>query len=113
MLILFNFSEMRNKRIHGGSMLDVASKVWHRGVASFKGLGQVRLPPVLPSVGAARFGGIVMVGFAIMLAAFASGAARADSTETAFSVLVFSKTAGYRHGSIPSRIDPIPALCVR
>jgi len=30
MLILFNFSEMRNKRIHGGSMLDVASKVWHR-----------------------------------------------------------------------------------
>ena len=91
-------------------MLDVASKVWHRGVVSFKGLGQVRLPPVLPSVGAARFGGIVMVAFAIMLATFAPGVARADSTETAFSVLVFSKTAGYRHDSIPFGIAAIRAL---
>ena len=110
MLILFNFSEMRNKRIHGGSMLDVASEVWRLCVTSFKGLRQLRLPPVLPSLGAARFDGIVMVGFAIMLAAFASGAARAESAETAFSVLVFSKTAGYRHDSIPSGIAAIRAL---
>jgi type 1 glutamine amidotransferase len=110
MLILFNFSEMRNKRIDGGSMLDVASKVWHRGVASFKGLRQVRLPLAPPSVCPARFGGSVMLGFAIMLATFASGVASADSTETAFSVLVFSKTSGYRHDSIPSGIAAIRAL---
>ncbi len=91
-------------------MLDVVSKVWRRGVALFKDLRQVRLPAVLPSLGAAHFGGIVMVGFAIMLAAFASGAARAESAETAFSVLVFSKTAGYRHDSIPSGIAAIRAL---
>jgi len=105
MLILFNFSEMRNKRIHGGSMLDVASEVWRLCVTSFKGLRQLRLPPVL-RLGAARFDGIVMVGFAIMLAAFASGAARAESAETAFSVLVFSKTAGYRTIRFPPASPP-------
>ncbi len=91
-------------------MLDVASKVWHRGVAPFKGLRQVRLLQVLPSVCSARFGGIVKAGFAIMLATFAWGVARAGSNETPFSVLVFSKTSGYRHDSIPSGIAAIRAL---
>jgi len=59
---------------------------------------------------AACFGGIWMCGFALMFATFASGAARAESTEPAFSVLVFSKTAGYRHDSIPSGIAAIRAL---
>lgn len=101
-------------------MLDVVSKVWHRGKKSFKcqrpvlGSGasfpRNDEPSALPRVRAARFGGIVMVGFGLMLATFASGAARAESTEPAFSALVFSKTAGYRHDSISSGIAAIQAL---
>jgi type 1 glutamine amidotransferase len=54
--------------------------------------------------------GSVMLGLALALSICASGAARAESPEPAFSVLVFSKTAGYRHDSIPSGIAAIRAL---
>jgi len=45
-----------------------------------------------------------------VLSILTSGVARAESTDPAFSVLVFSKTAGYRHDSIPSGIAAIRAL---
>ena len=54
--------------------------------------------------------GSAMLGLALSLSIYASGAARAESPEPAFSVLVFSKTAGYRHDSIPSGIAAIRAL---
>lgn len=54
--------------------------------------------------------GTIIVGLAVALSICASGAARAQSLEPAFSVLVFSKTAGYRHDSIPSGIAAIRAL---
>ena len=54
--------------------------------------------------------GSVMLGLALSLSICAAGAARAESPEPAFSVLVFSKTAGYRHDSIPSGIAAIRAL---
>ena len=54
--------------------------------------------------------GSVMLGLALSLSICTAGAARAESPEPAFSVLVFSKTAGYRHDSIPSGIAAIRAL---
>jgi len=54
--------------------------------------------------------GSVLLGLALSLSICAAGAARAESPEPAFSVLVFSKTAGYRHDSIPSGIAAIRAL---
>jgi hypothetical protein len=119
-LSLWNFSEFQYSCIHGGIMLEVVSKVWHRGKKSFKcqrpvlGSGasfpRNDEPSALPSVRAADFAGTVMIGFALLLATFASGIARAESTEAAFSALVFSKTAGYRHDSISSGIAAIQAL---
>ncbi|HKQ26186.1 MAG TPA: ThuA domain-containing protein [Burkholderiales bacterium] len=50
------------------------------------------------------------LGLALVLSTFTWGVARAESTEPAFAVLVFSKTAGYRHDSIPSGIAAIRAL---
>jgi type 1 glutamine amidotransferase len=41
---------------------------------------------------------------------FAFGTVRAESAEPAFSVLVFSKTAGFRHDSIPAGIAAMQAL---
>jgi len=58
----------------------------------------------------ADFCGSVFVGLAVVLSIHAPGAARAESPEPAFTVLVFSKTAGYRHDSIPSGIAAIRAL---
>ena len=55
-------------------------------------------------------GGPVFCGLAVVLSIFVSAAARAESAEPAFSVLVFSKTAGYRHDSIPYGIAAIQAL---
>ena len=57
-----------------------------------------------------NFGESAGLGLALVLSTFASGAAGAQSTEPAFAVLVFSKTAGYRHDSIPSGIAAITAL---
>lgn len=56
------------------------------------------------------YGGFVILGLAVALSIYASGVARAESTVPAFSVLVFSKTAGYRHDSIPYGIAAIQAL---
>lgn len=56
------------------------------------------------------FPGSVILGLAVVLSIYAPGRARAESAEPAFSVLVFSKTAGYRHDSIPSGIAAIRAL---
>ncbi len=57
-----------------------------------------------------EFGVSVFLGLAIALSIFTSGTASGESPEAAFSVLVFSKTAGYRHDSIPSGIAAIQAL---
>jgi type 1 glutamine amidotransferase len=57
-----------------------------------------------------NFRGSVILGLAVVLSIHASGAAGAQSTEPAFSVLVFSKAAGYRHDSIPTGIAAIRAL---
>ena len=58
----------------------------------------------------ADFCGSVFVGLAVVLSIHAPGAARAESAEPGFSVLVFSKTAGYRHDSIPFGIAAIRSL---
>jgi type 1 glutamine amidotransferase len=57
-----------------------------------------------------RFGASLVAGFACVLLVFAFGTLRAQSAEPAFSVLVFSKTAGYRHDSIPAGIAAIRTL---
>jgi len=104
MLILFNFSEMAEqayswRKYAGCRILKYGIGAW----ASFKGLGQVRLPPVLQSVGAARFGGIVMVWLRYHARGVCFGGCPApDSTETAFSVLVFLEDRG-----IPARLDSL------
>lgn len=56
------------------------------------------------------FCGTAILGFAVVLSILTSGVARAESTDPAFSVLVFSKTAAYRHDSIPAGIAAIQAL---
>lgn len=101
-------------------MLKVVSTISYRSMKLCQVLRKALAPRVswlridersgLPSGGAPRFAGIVMVGLALMTATFAAGAARAESAEPAFAVLVFSKTAGYRHDSIPSGIAAIRAL---
>ena len=101
-------------------MLNVVSTISYRSMELSQVLRKAPAPRVswlrigersgLPSGGAARLAGIVMVGLALMIATFASVAARAQSAEPAFAVLVFSKTAGYRHDSIPSGIAAIRAL---
>ena len=55
-------------------------------------------------------GGLVYLGFALAFWICMSGAVRGESGDPAFSVLVFSKTAAYRHDSIPSGIAAIRAL---
>lgn len=57
-----------------------------------------------------RSRGSAILGLALVLSVLASAVARAESNERAFSVLVFSKTAGYRHDSIPYGIAAIQAL---
>lgn len=54
--------------------------------------------------------GSVIPGLALALSIFAPGAAVAESADEVFSVLVFSKTVGYRHDSIPNGIAAIRAL---
>jgi cytochrome c len=51
-----------------------------------------------------------IAGLAFMLSVFASGTVHAESAEPAFSVLVFSKTVGFRHDSIPAGIAAIQAF---
>jgi type 1 glutamine amidotransferase len=57
-----------------------------------------------------NFGRFVGLGLAVVLSIHAYGIARAQSTEPAFAVLVFSKTSGYRHDSIPNGIAAIRLL---
>ena len=52
----------------------------------------------------------LMTGLGVVLMIFAIGTVRAESAEPAFSVLVFSKTAGFRHDSIPAGIAVIRTL---
>ena len=54
--------------------------------------------------------GSAILGLALVLSTCTPGAARAESSEPAFSVLIFSKTAGFRHDSIPAGIAAIRAL---
>ena len=54
------------------------------------------------------FGGTVVLG--LVLSILAHGVAGEQPAEPAFAVLVFSKTAGYRHDSIPNGIAAIRAL---
>jgi type 1 glutamine amidotransferase len=56
------------------------------------------------------FGESLVAGLAVALSIFATGVAHAESAEPAFSVLLFSKTAGYRHDSISYGIAAIRAL---
>ena len=56
------------------------------------------------------FGWPAVLGLALALSICTSGTANGESSERAFSVLVFSKTAAYRHDSIPSGIAAIRAL---
>ena len=51
----------------------------------------------------------LLIVFSVLLAPF-SRAAEAESTQPRFAVLVFSKTAGFRHDSIPQGIAAIKAL---
>ncbi|SFT33150.1 Glucose/arabinose dehydrogenase, beta-propeller fold [Actinopolyspora lacussalsi subsp. righensis] len=82
------------------------------------------MPPLLRRALAATFSTILLVG--TMIAFGAPAAARSDDSTTAanntdsaadvtpkhqeFNVLVFSKTAGYRHGSIPAGIEAVKQL---
>jgi hypothetical protein len=56
------------------------------------------------------FGESLVAGLAVALSIFATGVTHAVSAEPAFSVLLFSKTAGYRHDSISYGIAAIRAL---
>lgn len=60
----------------------------------------------------ARLAPAVLLGLCLMVAlGFSKGASTASADqEPAFAVLVFSKTAGYRHDSIPAGIAAIKAL---
>jgi len=60
--------------------------------------------------GFGHLGESLVAGLAVVLSICASGAAGAESAEPAFSVLVFSKTAGYRHDSISFGIAAVRAL---
>jgi type 1 glutamine amidotransferase len=51
----------------------------------------------------------LLIVFSVLLAPF-SRAAKAESTQPRFAVLVFSKTTGFRHDSIPQGIAAIKAL---
>ncbi|HWH46641.1 MAG TPA: ThuA domain-containing protein [Burkholderiales bacterium] len=55
-----------------------------------------------------KLGGSVAIG--LLLSILGPGVAGAQSAEPDFAVLVFSKTAGYRHDSIPNGIAAIRAL---
>jgi type 1 glutamine amidotransferase len=57
-----------------------------------------------------HFGESVLAGFAAVFLTFACGTVRAESSGRAFSVLVFSKTAGFRHDAIPAGIAAIRSL---
>lgn len=57
-----------------------------------------------------RFRESLVAGLAVVLLLFTFGAVSAESAESAFSVLVFSKTAGFRHDSIPAGITAIRML---
>ena len=52
----------------------------------------------------------LIAGFAALLLLFVSATVHAGSGEPAFSVLVFSKTAGFRHNPIVAGIAAIQAL---
>src|SRR3984893_12100447 len=53
--------------------------------------------------------GLLLIVFSVLVAPF-SGAAEAECTQPRFAVLVFSKTTGFRHDSIPQGIAAIKAL---
>ena len=57
-----------------------------------------------------HFGESLIAGLAVVLVIFTFGTARAESAEPAFSVLVFSKTAGFRHDSIAAGVAAVQAL---
>ena len=52
---------------------------------------------------------LLLIVFSVLVAPF-SGAAEAERTQPRFAVLVFSKTTGFRHDSIPHSIATIKAL---
>jgi type 1 glutamine amidotransferase len=52
---------------------------------------------------------LLLIVFSVLVAPF-SGAAEAEGTQPRFAVLVFSKTTGFRHDSIPRGIAAIKAL---
>ena len=56
------------------------------------------------------FGSSALLCLAVALLILAFGTVRAEPAEPALSVLVFSKTAGFRHDSIPAGIAAIQAL---
>jgi type 1 glutamine amidotransferase len=58
----------------------------------------------------ARAGRTLIAGLAAMLLSFAPGSLQGESLQPAFCVLVFSKTAGFRHDSIPAGIAAIQML---
>jgi type 1 glutamine amidotransferase len=83
-----------------------------RSVAAHCSAVTHRNPPPLPSVDGALFARIAILWLSIMLPGYAWKAASAQPTGQgpAFAVLVFTKTAGFRHDSIPAGIAAIKTL---
>jgi type 1 glutamine amidotransferase len=83
-----------------------------RRVASHVSVAAHRTPPLLPSVDGALFARAAIIWLSIVLPDHAWKAASAQPTgqAPAFAVLVFTKTAGFRHDSIPAGIAALKLL---
>ena len=83
-----------------------------RRVASHVSVAAHRTPPLLPSVDGALFARAAIIWLSIVLPDYAWKAASAQPTGQvpAFAVLVFTKTAGFRHDSIPAGIAALKLL---
>ena len=83
-----------------------------RRVASHVSVAAHRTSPLLPSVDGALFARAAIIWLSIVLPDYAWKAASAQPTgqAPAFAVLVFTKTAGFRHDSIPAGIAALKLL---